>query len=260
MVKLEVEPNRLTQFLQQSLAYSKTPMSDSSLIVFTPKKALINCNIASDLIVFAEYHKNYFISLEVDKEELFMSTVTQIKDRLGHGFKGEKITMLTDDENVIFQGTSTDDKVTEKLEVVNRDKISPYKYKPSEIGLLPQKFKEKGNPEGGTIPMPFDLQAQIPTSAFSDLPTYEEITIKFDGKELKFLFNDTLGSRKRPVPIKKFFGDNQKKCEVKFNMKVLQSLIDHFSDEVWMSLNAGMAALSTTNKDYSLTYIFAAKQ
>lgn len=256
MVEITAEPNRLRQFLKQSLAYDKTPITDVAIIKFSPKVAEVNCQLAADTLVFARYPKEFFIKLNAENDEYFMATTTLVKDRLAYGFKGEKAKLFTDNENVYIQGEGTDDKVSEKLETLNRDKESPFKTQLTEVGLTPMRQKTKGSSEYEL--MPFSLQALVAVERFTDLPTYEEVEFTYDGKELNLNLKDQLGSRTRQLPIKKIQGSSQP-ITVLYNMKLLQQLLGQFEGEVWISLNDGLIAISQTYKDYSLTYVLAAR-
>ena len=268
MVKLTVEPVRLTQFLKQSLALGKSSVTEKTLVQFTPEKAVVACNLASDVIILAEYQKKYFKSLECAENEKFTATSSLVKDRLAHGFKGEQVTFSTDKEYVWIKGEGTDDTVKEKLEEINEECIASMNgklihYTDTDVGIIPYTNPEK------TAFLPFDLQAQIEVARFSDLPEGEHVKFSFDGKNLTMFIEDQLGSRTRPLPILGHAKENKivegiavenkgKPIDVMFNMKLIQQLISQFEGNVWLSFNAGMVAIGQKNPDYSLTYIGAA--
>jgi len=252
-MKITAEPIRLTTFLKQAIGYNKAPINDTCLIKFIPTQAEIAFCLQSDVLIFANYNKNYFINLEA-QEEQFMASASLIKDRLAYGFKGEKIMLQTDAENVIITGEGNDDVASQKLEAVNEEKVAPFKCAMSDIGLLPAKMVQ-----------PFNLQALISVESFNDLPPLEYVQFDFDGKELKINLADPLGKRSRKIPIKSYAKDNipikeayGTPVKVSFQTKILQQLIGMFEGDVWISLTNGNISISNKTKDYALTYIVGA--
>lgn len=253
----------MKQLLSNSLMYTKTPMIDTSVIQFLPDKAIVNYKIAADVVVLAQYNKTFFITLEVDEEgEYFASTVTQIKDRLGFGFSNaEKITMTLSDDKVIFDGGTKGDVSNETKQTPKRDLITPFKSEITEIGIIPLMPKVHGNPEAGYNSFPFQLQAQIPISIFSDIPASDEIDLYYnkETQQLHFELSDILGSRKRTIPIKQIFGEPQD-LHIKFHYRTFEQILKQFNGDVWFSMSENLAVISTTTKDYSLTCILGARK
>jgi hypothetical protein len=266
MIKITTEPNKFKTFISQVLGYKKSPLTDTSIVTFDSEKAMVTCAIAPDIFVLGEYAKSYFDALEVNPvPQQIMITQTLLKNRLASGFSNDKITIETTNEDIKITGSELDDKVTEKLESINLDKIAPYAYIMTEVGLVPYKVEDKKT-------MKFIYQVQVPVDRFMDtLP--EEVRIVFDTKlevpegetiakrtsTLNLMFKDTMGSRVRPVPILATQGE-PKACTVVFNFDVLQSLISLFTGNVWISVNDDAICISQMNKDYSLSYVFASKE
>jgi len=271
MVKITVEPVRLQQLLKQSLAYGKSAITEKSIIKFTPDKVLVPCLLASDAIILAEYDKTFFNSIECTEEELFMTTLTLVKNRLSHGFNGEKVTFTTDKEYVTVTGEGTDDTIKEKLDEIVEEKIAAMNGKLlhwaiTQVGIIPYTDPEE------TKFMPFDLQAMVEVARFSDLPEYEYVNFVFDGKTLTMKLSDQLGNRTRPLPIKNHAKENKivegltigedkgPKFDYRYNMKLVTQLVSQFEGDVWLSFNNGMLIIGQKNKDYSVSYIAAISQ
>jgi len=98
MIEITLEPNRLKSMLSQVLKLkSGSSPVDSVLVNFSPKGAKVNTALTADIMVFAEYNKDFFKSIKVDsEEEQFMVNTELVKKRLAYGFSGETITMKVD--------------------------------------------------------------------------------------------------------------------------------------------------------------------
>jgi hypothetical protein len=265
MIKIVTEPNKLRSFISQVLGFKKSPLTDTSIVTFGSDKVVVTCAIASDIFVLAEYAKTYFDELIVQPvPEQLMITQTLLKNRLASGFSSDKITVETVNNQFRFTGSKFDDTTTENIESLNQDKIAPYAYIMTEVGLVPYKADDKKT-------MKFVYQVQVPVDKFMDtLP--EEVKIVFETKlevpegetepqrvsTLNLEFKDTTGSRVRPIPILATHGE-PKSCTVVFNFDVLQQLISLFTGNVWISVNDDAICISQMNKDYSLSYVFASK-
>jgi hypothetical protein len=266
MIKITIEPNKFKTFISQVLGYKKSPLTDTSIVTFDGEKAMVTCAIAPDIFVLGEYANTYFNSLEVNPvPQQLMITQTLLKNRLASGFSNDKITVETTKEEIKITGSVLDDIVTEKLESVNLDKLAPYAYIMTEVGLIPFKANDKKS-------MKFNYQIQVPVDRFLDtLP--EEVKLEFETKmekpegttedkrisTLNLNFKDTMGSRIRSIPVLATNGE-PKSCTVVFNFDVLQSLISIFTGNVWLSVNDDAICISQQNKDYALTYVFASKE
>ncbi len=266
MVKFSCEPNRLTQLLKQSLAEGKATISDTSLLKFTPEKVVINSQLSSDTVVFAQYSKSFFKSYEVEEEEEeFMATESLVKE-LEYGFKSENATFSTDAEKVYVIGDGTDDKVDEMLTAIDKKKEASMNgklvhVKETQIGMIPYTSPDE------TETIPFDLQALVSVERFGDLPEYEQVSFVFDGSTLTMHFSTQLNGRHRTIPIEKYAVDNKQlegdakntstPITIAFNMKLLQQLVTQFENKIWLSINDGMMIISQSNKDYSLSYMGA---
>ena len=171
MVKITIEPTRLKKFLSQVLAYkSGAPIAESSLLVFSPKGVSVQCTLASDIILFAEYSDKFFMKFSCKSEEYFMATIRLIKDRLAYGFNGVKMSFTTDETDIYLVGEDTDDNVKEKLVVVDKNLVSPFSAQPSDLGLLPmhkKKDQKTNQPTEELELMPFLIQHLIPVNKLS---------------------------------------------------------------------------------------------
>jgi hypothetical protein len=250
MLNISIEPEKFRTFVSQTLGFKKTQLTDSSIVTFDGERVIVMCALAPDIFVLAEYAKSYFDKLEVNPIPTQVMLTQTLLKRLSSGFSGDKINITTDEEYWHITGAPTDDKVNEKLEAINQDKMAPYAYKATEVGLVPYKTQEDKI-------MKFLYHVQVPTDVFAGaLPN--EVKIIFDGKALKLDFSDTMGSRERPVPIIATQGE-LKPAEVYFNFEVIQQLVSLFTGNIWMSVNDSCVCLGQVNKDYSLSYVFASK-
>jgi len=257
MAKIRIEPVRLTSMGKQALGYGKSPIKDHCLVTFSPEGAKVAFGLAGDVLVYAQYNKEYFKAIDAASEEAFVFTLSLVKERLAYGFKGEEVTMHTDAQKVYLTGTTKDDTADEALTAVTTEMIeakAPFSVAMTDLGLVMDKLSE-----------PFNLQALISQDTFADLPVYETVTFDTDGKSLTMYLGDQLGNRKRPVTIKQYANANKPQVEpvgtplkVTYNMKLIQQLINIFDGDVWLSINGGALVLSQKQKDYALTYVISA--
>lgn len=249
MFEITLEPNRLKSMLSQvlKLKAGSSPV-DAVLINFTPDGAKVRTLLTADIMVFADYNKNFFKSIKVDGEEEFMANTELVKKRLAYGFGGESITMRTDEEKVTITGEQKDDTVTQKLDAINRDNIAPFGVEKQSIGLIPKR---------GDKLMSFAFTVLVPVETFKDSLPYEHaiLTTNEDGK-MTLSFKDETGSRKRPIIYKNPKADINP-TKIIFNYKTFQELISMFSGEVWLSGDEKKIVISQTSEDFSLTYAHA---
>jgi len=267
-MKVEVEPQRLRNMFSQLLVYKGGGLVKSCPVVFTKNGVQVRAELAPDLMILANYSADYFIHYGVEENEPFTITESLLKERLAYGFKGEKVTLWTDDEYIYIEGEEKDDKVKEKLTETN---IPPFPLpvvvdKNTGLTTLRRKRDENGNiitKEDGSPelePMPFAVRVLIPTSLFSDLPspsTHPNVKIEFKNQEGYLKLEDVLGSRKRPVVYSKGLEVND--LSVTFDLELMQRIMSQFTGEVWLSLSESFAYISQKNKDYMLTYLMGAK-
>ena len=251
MFKFTIEPNRLKSMFSQALRLKGgTSPIDSVLMKINSDGARFEARLAGDIMVLANYNKSFFKTLEVDKEEEFMVNTELVKKRLAYGFKGETITVQTDNEKVIITGDETDDRVTQKLDAISYENAVPFTYKKTEIGIVPEK--------DGQL-MTFAFSVLVPVDKFTDSLPYNEATLTTNENGKMLLnFTDELGERSRPIPYK-----NPKKMEpttILFNFEEFQALMSMFTGEIWLSGDEKKILLSQTNSDFSLTYAFAPKK
>jgi len=249
MFKISIEPNRLKSMLTQALKLKggASPV-DSVLITFSENGAKVRTALTKDTIVFANYYKSFFKTIEVEGDAEFMANTELVKKRLAYGFNGETITMQTDEEKLTITGEATDDKVTQKLDAINHEDKAPFEVEKTDIGLIPVKE--------GQI-MKFAFSVLVPVEKFTDALPYEQAVLTTNEKGEMFLnFKDELGERSRPIPYKTPNGKVEP-TRILFNFKVFQELMSMFTGEVWLSGDKKKIVLSQTNSDYSLTYAFA---
>ena len=235
----------LSQVLK--LKASSSPV-DSVLINFSPEGAKVRTALTADIMVFADYNKDFFKSIKIDGDEEFMANTELVKKRLAYGFGGESITLRTDEEKVTITGQEEDDTVTQKLDAIDRDNISPFSVKKTSIGLIPEKDGKQ---------MTFAFTVLVPVEVFKDSLPYEHAILTTDENGKMILsFKDETGDRKRPIVYK------NPKAEIKptkiiFNYKTFQELISMFTGEVWLSGDEKKIVISQTSAEFSLTYAHA---
>ena len=178
-----------------------------------------------------------------------MANTQLVKNRLAYGFSGESITMRTDEEKVtITGGHKGDDTVTQKLDIINDERVSPFGVEKTSIGLIPTKDGKK---------MEFAFTVLVPVETFKDSLPYEHAILTTNEAGEMFLnFKDETGSRERPI-IYKNPKANIKPTKIIFNYKTFIELISMFSGEVWLSGHETKVVISQTSAEFSLTYAHA---
>ena len=249
MFEITLEPNRLKSMLSQVLKLkSGSGPVDSVLIKLTPEGAKVRTALTADIMVFANYNKDFFKSIKVENEEEFMANIGLVKKRLAYGFSGETITMRTDEEKVVITGEKTDDRVTQILDVVSHDRIAPFDVSKTSIGLIPEKDGKQ---------MTFAFSVLVPVETFKDSLPYEHAILTTNENSEMFLnFKDETGDRERPI-IYKNPKAKIKPTKIIFNYKVFQELVSMFSGEVWISGDEKKILISQTSAEFSLTYAHA---
>ena len=250
MIEITLEPNRLKSMLSQILKLkSGSSPVDSVLVNFSPKGAKVNTALTADIMVFAEYNKDFFKSIKVDsEEEQFMVNTELVKKRLAYGFSGETITMKMDDEVVTITGEKTDDIVTQRVDEINDERITSFGTEKTSIGLIPTKNEKK-------VKVAFTVL--VPVETFKDTLPYEHVILTTNEAGEMFLnFKDETGTRTRPI-IYKNPKATVKPTKIIFNYKTFQELMSMFSGEVWLSGDEKIVVLSQTSAEFSLTYAHA---
>lgn len=224
---------------------------DSVLIIFSPDGAKVRTKLMADILVFADYNRSFFKTLEVDGNVEFMANTELVKKRLAYGYSGETIYMQTDEEKVTITGEANDDVVTQKLDAINHDNDAPFEVRKTDIGLIPE--------NDGKL-MTFAFSVLVPVEKFADALPYDEALLTTNEKgEITLNFKDELGERKRLIPYKTPKGKVEQ-TRILFNFKAFQELMSMFVGEVWLSGDKKKIVLSQTNSDFSLTYAFAPKK
>lgn len=264
-LKTVIEPVRLIRMLSQTMALGQSTIADDSLIQFTKEGAIVRCALASDSQVLANYNPSFFVTYTPPEEDFYFTvTKSLVKERIGKGFKGDKVTFRIDDaeQKVFVEGTGEDDVVEEKLTDPDLERVANVKGKQistylSKVGLLPY-----GNPET-KMKIPFSLQALVAQDKFTDLDA-EQAELEFDGKKLTMYISDQMGKRTRLVPIKKYAENGEivekvfgQPVSVTVNFKLLKQHIIQFEGDVWLNINDGMIIVSQANKDYNVSYLQA---
>lgn len=252
MFKISVEPNRLKSMLSQALKLKGGASSvDSVLLTFSQEGAKVRTRLAADVLVFANYNKSFFKTLEVGGNGEFMANTELVKKRLAYGYSGETIHMQTDEEKVTITGEASDDIVTQKLDAINHDNDAPFEVRKTDMGLIPE--------NDGKL-MTFAFSVLVPVEKFTDALPYEEALLTTDEEgKMSLNFKDELGERSRPILYKTPRGKVEP-TRILFNFKTFQDLISMFTGEVWLSGDQKKIVISQTNSDFSLTYTFAPKK
>jgi hypothetical protein len=298
-MKLKLEPPRAISMLKQSLGYGKAPVRDQCIMLVTPEGVQIAYALAADTLVFANYSKGYFKSIEsadttqllldwaklgkyetqeendaaytdflakyATSENVIISTLSFVKDRIAYGFSGDELTITADATKLYADGTDHIDETRVGLTKELLEAKAPLTSSMTDIGLNLIPSQEVAEQMAKTGQHLFNLQALISTEAFSDLPSYDTVIFDTDGTNLTMHLGDQLGNRKRPIPIKQYALNNTPQAspagtplKVKFNMKLIQQLLSQFDGDVWLSLNGGSMVLSQKYPEYCLTYVIAA--
>jgi len=234
-MKIEVEPSRFKEFLSSILIYRNKPLLSQVPVEFKSKGVMVKDMSLEAVAVVGMFSPKYFISYEAKDETIPLTE--SILDVVKKAFKGEKITVKTEDNNIVIEGES-------------------YFYKEPIKALEPQEFKaEVKMTEFGILPTKpqFKVQVKLPVSELS-LPSAEKYTLISDGKNL------TISIEEVGILTKVLKVSQTKKLEpvtTHVFANYLQNMVNNLSGEIWLSFDENVIALSKKGKEYALTYLLA---
>lgn len=234
-MRIVIEPNRLDRLLSTVLIYKAKPLLDSIVGMFSPKGVAFRDMKLEVAAVHAVYSPKYFIEYEVTEGEDVPLT-DSLRNRLGWGFKDEKVTLMTSEGHLVLQGLK--ETYNEPLLDVEKGEFT-LKLKNSEFGFVTEKEPA--------------VRVLLPSEALN-LPTAEKYRFDCDGEKLKVTIKD-VGEYTRTFKPSKAPLMNE--LNVSFDGTYFAQLASNISGEVWLSLSEGGSVFSQKTKDFALTYLLS---
>lgn len=234
-MRLVLEPSRLDKLLSTVLIYKGKPLLDSVVGEFTPKGVVFRDMKLEVAAVYAIYSPKYFMEYEAAENEEVPLT-DSLRNRLGWGFKDEKVTLMTSEGQLVLKGSK--ETYNEPLLEVEKGEFA-LKLENSDFGFVPAK----------------EPPVRVLLTAESlNLPTAEKYRFDCDGKELKVTIKDVGEFTRTFSPSKAPALGN---LTVSFDGAYFQQIAGNVAGEVWLSLTEGAAVFSQKTKDFCLTYLLS---
>lgn len=234
-----IEPERLKRLINAVLIGKKL---DNTVGVFTTNGVQFNDISLEVIAVVAAYKKEYFLEYEAGENEVVPITSTLL-DRLGWGFKGDKITFSTGPgstgvESLIL--SSGDDEKYDEPMISSESEEFPIKMKMSDYGIVPEKYQPQA--------------LFLVSSSELDFPAAE--TYRLVVKDGGFYVNiRNVGNYTRKIKVNKTV--NSEDLEVEFDGDYFQSIVKNLDGDVWLGLNPEAMVINKKAKDYLLTYLLS---
>lgn len=234
-MKIEVEPNRFRDFLSSLLVYRSKPLLPQISAEFKSKGVGVKDMTLEAIAVVGMFSPKYFISYEAEDETVVLTE--SLLDVVKKAFKGDKITVWTENNNIIIEGENY--RYEEPIKAIEPQEFKA-EIKMTDIGIIP------------TIPK-FKVQVRIPVSELS-LPTAEKYTLISDGNNLKISIEE-VGKLTKTLKLSQV-----KKLEpvtTTVFANYLLNMVNNLSGEIWLSFDENVIVLSKKAKEYALSYFLA---
>ncbi|MHA1215657.1 MAG: hypothetical protein ACTSPG_10180 [Candidatus Hodarchaeales archaeon] len=228
-MKISVEPERLAKLFKNATI---SGMLDGVNLEFTEKGLKFRDISLRTTTVIGVFNKNFFVSFEAEKEVIPLTK--SLVDALSYGFKDKKITMRTEGNDVILEGSH--DKYKEPLR--NPEIIEfPVKTVVNEYGIVPEKI----------VP---NVIVQVDVKNLK-LPDAKKFKFVSDGKTLKAIITD-VGTYSRDILIEKTV--KMEEVTAIFQKEFFDNVITNFNGKVWLQLNKDYVVVSQKEPQFLLTY------
>lgn len=233
-MKIVIEPTRLNRLLSTVLIYRGKPLLDSIVGEFKPNGVAFRDMKLEVAAVHAIYSPYYFMEYEAGNEEIPLTA--SLLNRLGWGFKDEKVTLMTSENHLVLKGSK--ETYNEPLLDVEKGEFV-LKLKSSEYGFI--SVKEPA------------VRVLLTAEALS-LPSAEKYRLDCNGEELRVTIEDvgrytkTFKLSKKPILTE---------LAVSFDGAYFQQMVGNLTGEVWLSLTEGGVVFSQKTKDFALSYLLS---
>jgi len=236
-LKIVIEPNRLNKLLSTVLIYKTKPLLDAIVGEFTPKGVAFRDMRLEVAAVYVVYPSKYFIEYDVKQNEEIPLT-NSLRERLGWGFKDEKITLMTNEGRLVLQ--SSKESYSEPLTEVEKSDF-PIEMQNTEFGYVPTKEPK--------------IRALLPVDELA-LPSAEKYKFECTGepKTLRVTIED-VGKYTKTIQLSKAPIMNE--VEATFDGTYFQQIISNITGEVWVSMTEGAMVFSQKTNDFTLTYMLS---
>jgi len=228
-MEISIEPERFAKLLKNALI---TNLLDNTVIEFREKGIRFQDVSLGTAFVVGIFSEKYFLRYEAKNENV--PVASSLLSALGHGFKDKKITVRTEGDSIIMEGSV--DHYKEPMLDIEKTEF-PIELVVSEYGVIPKKREP-------------EVLVKLPTNALN-LPPASQYNFVSDGESLKAVITD-IGTYTRTLKPEKTVKMN--KLDVKFSQKYYEAIMANFDKSVWLALYTDAMVVSKREKDWMLTY------
>jgi len=181
-----------------------SPLINPGVFTFYPEKVTYFGSHASNLGIYQEHPKDFFLEYQCKEKEIV--PITQgINKKLSWGFDSEEITVETKEDKIIFKDNK--DKYTPDLDI-HEPELAPWEYTTNDIGLVPV-YNYQNDPEWDkktiNLPSVFETdtkELKLPNASFYELIFSKDgLTTRIDGDFSRKLTGDVINGKEIKVKI-----------------------------------------------------------